>query len=313
MKTRLEAHKVVLLGNQQTGKTQILSRFTQNTFDNNYQTTIGVDFKTKTIDLLEPEKQVKLQFWDIAGQERFRSLVSTYVGKAKVFVIVFSVKDRASFEAVPEWIKQTREGTAPQARIYIVGNKHDDEALEPPCVTEEEIKGFLHAHDIPEHDYFAVSAKTPFNITLLFTTIATNLSTPEKELLENTHPQEERTPAAPQPVPSPENVGFLLAVYRHPRFRQWQTQLILAAIVLTAALVITAFMLNATLLPLAVAGVVKGLSATAANTIFGAAWAIGVVAAVSLAASLHARFFSAPNPDHNGGAAPELASSPINR
>lgn len=90
-----------------------------------------------------------------------------------------------------------------------------------------------------------------------------------------------------------ENAGFFLKVYRSPAFQHWLTQLLLLAVVLTAALVIMAFTVNATLLPLAVAGVVKGFSGMAAKTILGSAIVIGTGFAVALSASFPARFFLA--------------------
>jgi len=90
------------------------------------------------------------------------------------------------------------------------------------------------------------------------------------------------------------NTGFFLKIYLHPVFRHWLTQLLLALIVITAASVIAAFLLNASLLPLAVTGVVKSFSTMVAQTIFGSAVVIETTAMVTLATSLHARFFSEP-------------------
>lgn len=92
--------------------------------------------------------------------------------------------------------------------------------------------------------------------------------------------------------PVPENAGFFLKVYHSPAFQHWLTQLVLLAAVLTAALVIMAFTVNATLLPLAVAGMVKGFSGMAAKAVLGSAIVIETGFAVALSASLHARFFS---------------------
>ena len=126
----------------------------------------------------------------------------------------------------------------------------------------------------------------------------------EVEFLDNGSIEEAKL--AITPPTSPENAGFLLKVYRSPAFQHWLTQLLLLAVVLTAALVIAAFTVNATLLPLAVAGVVKGFSGMAAKAVLGSAIVIGTGFTVALSASLHARFFAARD---EAGAAPPAGVS----
>lgn len=133
----------------------------------------------------------------------------------------------------------------------------------------------------------------------------------EQEFVANAPPKTAQLkPATPAPTPASDNAGFLLKVYRNPRFRHWLTQLLLAAIVLTAALVIMTCMIQVTLLPIAVASVVKGLSTMAVNTIFGASCIIGAAAAATLATSLYARFFGATQPsDRSAGPAPASSNN----
>merc|ERR1711975_168330 len=73
----LSKYKLVFLGEQAVGKTSIITRFMYDTFDNNYQATIGIDFLSKTMYL--EDRTVRLQLWDTAGQERFRSLIPSYI------------------------------------------------------------------------------------------------------------------------------------------------------------------------------------------------------------------------------------------
>ena len=97
------------------------------------------------------------------------------------------------------------------------------------------------------------------------------------------------------------NPGFLLSIYTHTGFKSGWLQLLLLAILVTAALVAAAFMVNPAVLPLAVSGLVTGLSKVAANLFFGTAVTVAAAATVTLAASLRARFFA--KPDDNGGGA----------
>ena len=80
-------YKVVFLGDQSVGKTSIILRFMHDTFDPNYQATIGIDFLSKT--MVVDDKMVRLQLWDTAGQERFKSLIPSYI---KQFLIYWNWK-----------------------------------------------------------------------------------------------------------------------------------------------------------------------------------------------------------------------------
>ena len=106
------------------------------------------------------------------------------------------------------------------------------------------------------------------------------------------------------------NPGFLLALYQDPKFQSGYTQLLLLAIIITAALVAAAFLVNVAVLPTAVATVVTGLSKLAANMIFGTAVMFAAGATVALAASLHGRFFN--RADNLGGGGPAGSTSDFN-
>lgn len=90
--------KIVLIGESDTGKTSMLLRFVDNKFSPEYQCTIGVDFKIKTLRV--DDSVVKMQIWDTAGQERFRSISQAYYRNSQGAVAVYDVTNRASFEAM---------------------------------------------------------------------------------------------------------------------------------------------------------------------------------------------------------------------
>ncbi|WFD49546.1 Ras- protein Rab-6B [Malassezia furfur] len=89
--------KLVFLGEQSVGKTSLITRFMYDTFDANYQATIGIDFLSKTMYL--DDRTVRLQLWDTAGQERFRSLIPSYIRDSSVAIVVYDVTNRDSFKA----------------------------------------------------------------------------------------------------------------------------------------------------------------------------------------------------------------------
>jgi small GTP-binding protein len=86
-------------------------------------TTIGVDFKIKTINI--DGIKIKMQIWDTAGQERFKTITETYYKGAAGVVLVYSVTDRKSFNNMENWIKQINESQPESMCKIIVGNKVD--------------------------------------------------------------------------------------------------------------------------------------------------------------------------------------------
>lgn len=102
----LAKYKLVFLGDQGVGKTSIITRFMYDSFDKNYQATIGIDFLSKTMYL--EDRTVRLQLWDTAGQERFRSLIPSYIRDSSVAVVVYDITNRASFLNTSKWIEDVR-------------------------------------------------------------------------------------------------------------------------------------------------------------------------------------------------------------
>lgn len=93
--------KVLIIGNAGVGKTATIFRYCDNTFVSGYVSTVGIDFKVKTVP--RQEKKVKLQIWDTAGQERFRSITHAYYRGAMGFLLMFDLTNEDSFTSVREW------------------------------------------------------------------------------------------------------------------------------------------------------------------------------------------------------------------
>jgi len=119
----LNKYKLVFLGEQAVGKTSIITRFMYDTFDFNYQATIGIDFLSKTMYL--EDRSVRLQLWDTAGQERFRSLIPSYIRDSSAAVVVYDVTNRASFLNTQKWVEDVRTERGKDVVIILVGNKSD--------------------------------------------------------------------------------------------------------------------------------------------------------------------------------------------
>lgn len=96
--------KIVLIGDSAVGKSNLLSRFARNEFDNNSKATIGVEFQTQTVEI--DGKEVKAQIWDTAGQERFRAVTSAYYRGAVGALIVYDISRRSSFDSIKRWLDE---------------------------------------------------------------------------------------------------------------------------------------------------------------------------------------------------------------
>ncbi|EAY02466.1 small GTP-binding protein, putative [Trichomonas vaginalis G3] len=159
--------KVVIMGDSSVGKTSIVQRFNQETFDYSMDTTIGASFLTKIVET--DLGQVNLNVWDTAGQERYRSLIPTYARGAHAAIICYDTTIMVTFEAVPSWIEELHKFCTEEVPIYIVGNKSDLKSV----VSEEQ------AHSLADQyhaKYALTSAKTGVGITDLFKIIATDLA-----------------------------------------------------------------------------------------------------------------------------------------
>ena len=115
----------MIIGDSGVGKSCILLRFADDTYTDSFISTIGVDFKIRTVDL--EGKVVKLQIWDTAGQERFRTITSSYYRGAHGIIIVYDVTDPDSFENVKSWMAEIDRFATEGVSKLLVGNKSDME------------------------------------------------------------------------------------------------------------------------------------------------------------------------------------------
>ena len=118
-------YKILLLGDSSVGKTCFLMRYTDNTFQEIHMSTIGLDYKLKNVQL-DDGKMVKIQIWDTAGQDRFRSITKNYYKGAHGIILIYDITNQKTFENVKNWINQIKEEVSNKVTIILVGNKIDD-------------------------------------------------------------------------------------------------------------------------------------------------------------------------------------------
>jgi Ras-related protein Rab-8A len=110
------------------GKSCLLLRYSDDSFTSSFITTIGIDFKIKSI--LCDDYKVKLQIWDTAGQERFRTITTAYYRGAMGILLVYDVSEESSFANVRNWMRQIDQNAAENVNRILIGNKSDVDASE---------------------------------------------------------------------------------------------------------------------------------------------------------------------------------------
>ena len=117
--------KLVIIGDASTGKSSLLRRYCENTFDENYKCTVGVDFQIKILKMNDG-RIVKLQIWDTAGQDRYKVMTKSYYRNAKACLIVYDITRRETFDNVKTWADQYMQSNASGMKSAIIlGNKKD--------------------------------------------------------------------------------------------------------------------------------------------------------------------------------------------
>ncbi|KAI4793215.1 hypothetical protein KUCAC02_032868 [Chaenocephalus aceratus] len=164
------------------GKSSLLLRFADNTFSGSYITTIGVDFKIRTVEINGEE--VKLQIWDTAGQERFRTITSTYRGTHGV-IVVYDVTSAESFVNVKRWLHEINQNCDDVCRI-LVGNKNDDPNSK--VVETTDAQKFAEQMGI---NLFETSAKENINVEEMFNCITELVLRAKKEVLAKQQQQQQ--------------------------------------------------------------------------------------------------------------------------
>lgn len=180
--------KLLLIGNSGVGKSSMLLRFADNAFNETYINTIGIDFKTRLVDM--DSKRIKLQIWDTAGQERFQSLQTLYYRGANGIVLVYDICDAKSFSSIQMWMAAIKQHASPDVAVMLVGNKADRASQRQVSVDE----GAAIAEQFGIR-FVEVSAKAGSGVQDAFMRITADImARNEKTVTEAAAPPPKRTP-----------------------------------------------------------------------------------------------------------------------
>ncbi|KAH9703158.1 ras-related protein RABE1a [Citrus sinensis] len=191
--------KLLLIGDSGVGKSCLLLRFSDGSFTTSFITTIGIDFKIRTIEL--DGKRIKLQIWDTAGQERFRTITTglclgfwqlAYYRGAMGILLVYDVTDESSFNNIRNWIRNIEQHASDNVNKILVGNKADMDESKRAVPTS---KGQALADEYGIK-FFETSAKTNLNVEEVFFSIAKDI---KQRLAESDSKSEPQTIKINQP------------------------------------------------------------------------------------------------------------------
>uniref|UniRef100_A0A8D0PBR7 small monomeric GTPase n=2 Tax=Sus scrofa TaxID=9823 RepID=A0A8D0PBR7_PIG len=160
--------KLLLIGDSGVGKTCVLFRFSEDAFNSTFISTIGIDFKIRTIEL--DGKRIKLQIWDTAGQERFRTITTAYYRGAMGIMLVYDITNEKSFDNIRNWIRNIEEHASADVEKMILGNKCD--VNDKRQVSKERGEKLALDYGIK---FMETSAKANINVENAFFTLARDI------------------------------------------------------------------------------------------------------------------------------------------
>ncbi|KAK9533558.1 hypothetical protein VZT92_008669 [Zoarces viviparus] len=156
--------RLLMLGDSGVGKTCMLRRFTESYFDPSHISTIGVDFKMRTLEL--DGIKVRVQLWDTAGQERYQTITKQYYRRAQGIVFVYDITSDSSFQHLVKWASDVDDYAPDEVQKILVGNKSDEELYRQ--VTREQGSKLAETYGM---EFFETSASTSSNVTEAFTRV----------------------------------------------------------------------------------------------------------------------------------------------
>ncbi|NP_001316249.1 ras-related protein Rab-8A [Ictalurus punctatus] len=174
--------KLLLIGDSGVGKTCVLFRFSEDAFNSTFISTIGIDFKIRTIEL--DGKKIKLQIWDTAGQERFRTITTAYYRGAMGIMLVYDITNEKSFDNIKNWIRNIEEHASADVEKMILGNKCD--INDKRQVSKDRGEKLALEYGIK---FMETSAKANINVENAFLTLARDIKAKMDTKLEGNNPQ----------------------------------------------------------------------------------------------------------------------------
>ena len=176
-------YKILLLGDCAVGKSCLLLRYCENSFQESHLATIGLDFRLKTITL-ENNRKIRIQIWDTAGEDRFRSITRNYYKGAHGIVLIYDVTDQQSFQHIKDWVDKIKEESKEGVIIYLVGNKID--LIDKRIITNADGKKLSEEIKIK---YYETSAKDSTGVKEVFENLVKDMD----NLYSEQHKEENET------------------------------------------------------------------------------------------------------------------------
>ena len=161
--------KILVIGDVGVGKTSLIRRFTKGYFAENITSTVGVCLDSKVVNI--SEEKVKLQCWDTAGREEYRTITQSYYRNADAVIMMFDLTNQGSFASIPQWLMDVHRYTNKDAVKVLVGNKSDLKGARRR-VNSRSAANLAEFEDLL---YLETSAKWDDNIETLFTELAEQL------------------------------------------------------------------------------------------------------------------------------------------
>ena len=160
--------KIVLIGDSNVGKTNILSKYLQNEFNPDSKATVGVEFGSKTFNI--NDNVIKAQIWDTAGTEKYRSITNAYYKGAKGAFVVYDISRKSSFNNIDKWLFDLKNNGDENINIILIGNKIDLEHQREVTTEEGEKKAIIN-----KASFIETSAKNGDNIEKAFNLMIENV------------------------------------------------------------------------------------------------------------------------------------------
>ena len=149
--------KILIVGDSSVGKTNFMTRFIENKFSEGYMTTSGIDLQTTDIQI--KNKKIRIQLWDTAGQEKYKSITKNLFLKVMGAIIIYDITSEKSYINCKMWVQMIKEECGSHMKIIIVGNKSD--LNDQRKIDEEEVMNYAKEQNT---QYIETSCKTGENI-----------------------------------------------------------------------------------------------------------------------------------------------------
>ncbi len=167
--------KFIIVGDSGVGKSCMLSQYINRQFIGKHEVTIGVEFAAKIVRVLDEKENlqsVKIQIWDTAGQETFRSITQSYYKGAAAVILVYDITNADSFKNIADWYHDIQKNCADTIDIVVVGNKSDLD--KKTAVDKQLVENFIEKNNI-KYPYCETSAKDYESINRVFHGVVENL------------------------------------------------------------------------------------------------------------------------------------------